>query len=172
MSKSPPKPIFGLEIEIFVKVKPEVKSDVLGYRYDGLAGQLPAYWQAWDFDLVNDKPTSRNGYGPRQAQQRQCVKMALAALIKDALGAKSGWKCVGDASLQEWQLKQAPDAEHWCKSPFCFVSQGLTGSRGRRDHLAAHVGGQEMAKRDPRSLRRHRRAVRPVDASRHLVPCP
>jgi hypothetical protein len=152
MSRSPPKPIFGLEIEIFVKVKREVKEDVLGYRYEGLGERLPVHWQAWDFDLVNSKPNRDNGYGPRQARQRQCVKMALTALIKDALGARSGWKCVGDASLKEWRLKDAPDPKHWCTSLFRFVSQGLTGGRGRRNHLAAHVGGQEMAKRDPRGV--------------------
>ena len=113
MSKSPPKPIFGLEIEVFVKVKPEVERDVLEYQYSGV--QLPPYWQTWDFDLTNSKPPDKN-YASRQAQQRTCVKMALSALITGALGSSSGWKCVGDASLQEWRLKQPPQSDRWCKS--------------------------------------------------------
>ena len=107
------KPIFGLEIEVFVKVKPAVERDVVSYLYNGAA--LPDYWKAWDFSLTNRQPTSERQFA-KQAQQRVCVKKALRALIRDALGRKAGWKVVGDASLQEFKLTQPPDSEHWCNS--------------------------------------------------------
>ncbi|KAK3300597.1 uncharacterized protein B0H64DRAFT_448907 [Chaetomium fimeti] len=47
-SSSSPKPIFGVEIEIFVKVKKAVQRDVEAYR-----SSLPAHWRQWDFDLSN-----------------------------------------------------------------------------------------------------------------------
>lgn len=120
MSKPPSKPIFGLEIEVFVKVKPEVERDVLEYRRDG--EPLPLHWQTWDFDLSNKKPPSTE-YAIVQARQRARVKSALSALIQEALGRRAGWKVVGDASLQEWRLTQAPDSSRWCKS-----SRSLSGA--------------------------------------------
>lgn len=136
MPNPPPKPIFGVEIEIFVKVKRDVQRDVERYR-----GSLPFHWREWDFNLSN---RSTDSY--KTGKQRICVKTALSALIKESLGS-NGWKCVGDASLSEYKMREAPEADLWCKSfSPCPRRHGLTVSRGCRDYLAAHVGGQEMAK--------------------------
>lgn len=111
-SSGPPKPIFGIEIEIFVKVKRDVERDVQNYRSRG--SPLPTHWQEWSFSLTNDQPTSTDTMN-RQQRQRACVKLALTSLINDALGRNHGWKCVGDASLSEWKLKEAPESDLWCK---------------------------------------------------------
>lgn len=124
MSSSTRKPIFGIEIEVFVKVKPDVEQDVMDYRSAGAAAQLPAYWQSWDFGLTNRQSKS---LVKKQAIQRQCVKMALSALITEALGDGAGWKCVGDASLKEWQLNQAPQSDRWCESPARTAGHGTAG---------------------------------------------
>ncbi|KAH6853988.1 hypothetical protein B0I37DRAFT_335630 [Chaetomium sp. MPI-CAGE-AT-0009] len=97
------KPIFGIEIEIFVKVKREVQRDVERYR-----GTLPLHWREWDFDLSN-----RSSDSYKLAKQRVCVKTALSALIKESLGNNHGWKCVGDASLQEYKMREAPEPDLW-----------------------------------------------------------
>ncbi|EAQ93060.1 predicted protein [Chaetomium globosum CBS 148.51] len=76
MPNPPPKPIFGVEIEIFVKVKRDVQRDVERYR-----GSLPLHWREWDFNLSN---RSTDNY--KTGKQRICVKTALSALIKESLG--------------------------------------------------------------------------------------
>ena len=119
-----PKPIFGVEIEIFVKVKRDVQRDVERHH-----GSLPLHWREWDFNLSN---RSTDSY--KTGKQRVCVKTALSALISEALGSSHGWKCVGDASLSEYKITQAPESDLWCKSP--SLSSGrlnqpeLTVSRG------------------------------------------
>ncbi|KAK3897675.1 hypothetical protein C8A05DRAFT_19600 [Staphylotrichum tortipilum] len=92
------KPIFGLEIEIFVKVKPAIERDVVRYLNHGAS--LPAHWKAWDFSLTNHQPTSQS-----QARQRNCVKGALKALIRNALGSKAGWKIISPpmSVSRRWQ---------------------------------------------------------------------
>ena len=110
----PPRPIFGIEIEIFVKVKRAVEDDVIRARER--RALLPGFWQQWDFDLSNAATTSRTTL-IKQMQQRNHVKAALTSCINDALGHNSGWKVVGDASLQEHRLSVAPDARRWCKAP-------------------------------------------------------
>ncbi|KAH6650506.1 hypothetical protein F5144DRAFT_625529 [Chaetomium tenue] len=102
MPNPPPKPIFGIEIEIFVKVKRDVQRDVERYR-----GSLPLHWREWDFNLSN---RSTDNY--KTTKQRVCVKTALSALIKESLGS-NGWKCVGDASLSEWKMREAPEPDLW-----------------------------------------------------------
>ncbi len=118
----PPRPIFGIEIEVFVKVKRAVEDDVIRARNRG--SQLPDFWRIWDFDLSNAEGSSRATL-VKQFQQRNCVKAALTSCINDALGHNSGWKVVGDASLKEHKLTVPPDARHWCKTPpFCWQLGG------------------------------------------------
>jgi hypothetical protein len=118
--RNAPKPIFGVEIEIFVKVKPAVANDVGHYRASGAA--LPQHWRDWNFRLSNARPENV-AEALAQARQRNHVKSALTALITDALGRRAGWKVVGDASLQEWKLTAPPDPRRWCKSPlYTFTS--------------------------------------------------
>ncbi len=122
-----PKPIFGIEIEIFVKVKRNVEYDVLEYRAQ--RARLPAHWQQWDFDLSNAQAQSIQQM-TKQAIQRNYVKAALSALISQSLGNNSGWKVVSDASLTEWKLSVPPDARRWCQSPpsqFHAVSSSARG---------------------------------------------
>jgi hypothetical protein len=112
------KPIFGIEIEIFVKVKRDVQRDVERSR-----GSLPHHWREWDFELSN---RSTDSY--KTGKQRICVKTALSALITESLGSNHGWKCVGDASLSEYKITQAPESDLWCKS--LSLCSGLLGQLG------------------------------------------
>ncbi len=124
----PPRPIFGIEIEIFVKVKRAVEDDVIRAR--NRRALLPAFWQQWDFDLSNAMATTRPTL-IKQMQQRNAVKAALTSCINDALGHNSGWKVVGDASLQEHRLTVPPDARYWCKiPPILLATQKITSRRG------------------------------------------
>ena len=172
MSNPNASPIFGVEIEVFCRVKSEHKAEILRYRANG-GEELADYWMDWDFDLTNDEPEDSR-FRQAQVRQRGCVKSLLSALIAEAVGEDAGWTVVGDASLREFQLTEPTDARHWCKSPAWFASQGqgLTSNRGRGDHLAAHVDTQEMAKRAPQHLPRHLHRVAPLDPPPHLVPRP
>jgi hypothetical protein len=117
-------PIFGVEIEVFVKIKPQVKANILNFRSSANAAELPDFLWEWDFNLSNEQPPNKTcDLARRQAQQRKNVKMNLSALISEALGPDSGWKCVGDASLKEWQLDQPPEPRSWCKSPSLSLCQ-------------------------------------------------
>lgn len=103
-----PKPLFGVEIEIFVKLRPELERAIYTRRQRG--EQLDeAYWRNWNFALSNER-----GNQPLKDKQRECVGQAIEALIEGALGPTHGWKCVPDASLKEWALTEPPETRKWC----------------------------------------------------------
>lgn len=103
-----PQPLFGLEIEIFVKLRPEVERAIYTQRQQGV--QLDEeYWQNWNFALSNGQ-----GNQPLKEKQRECVGQAIEALIEAALGPSHGWSCEADASLKEWALTEPPEPRKWC----------------------------------------------------------
>lgn len=115
MSRPQCSPVFGLEIEIFVKIKRSIQVEVQRHRQ-----QLPPYWQNWDFGLSN-----RTEDPVKLAHQRTCVKMAILSLIDQALGEGSGWTVVSDASLKESELRAPVENNLWCPS-LCLVSFNIS----------------------------------------------
>ncbi|EAQ90457.1 predicted protein [Chaetomium globosum CBS 148.51] len=102
-----PKPLFGVEIEIFVKLRPELERAIYTRRQRG--EQLDEeYWRNWNFALSNEK-----GNQPLKDKQRECVGQAIEALIEGALGPNHHWKCEPDASLKEWALTEPPEPRKW-----------------------------------------------------------
>ncbi|KAK4133221.1 hypothetical protein BT67DRAFT_59864 [Trichocladium antarcticum] len=95
-----PSPLFGIEIEIFVKVKDRVQAKVLHKLASrGERASVPEHWQKWDFDLSNNSKVLA-----KKEAQRLVVGQAIEAAIKKALGDKHGWTCEPDASLKERDL--------------------------------------------------------------------
>ncbi|KAK3299453.1 putative amidoligase enzyme-domain-containing protein [Chaetomium fimeti] len=102
-----PKPLFGLEIEIFVKLRPELERAIIQRRREG--HQLDEeHWRNWDFTLSNG-----TGNQLQKEKQRECVGQAIEALIETALGPSHGWSCEADASLKEYKLTQPPEPLKW-----------------------------------------------------------
>ncbi len=108
-----PLPVFGIEIEIFVKLKRTVTSDLLS-RMNSRGG-IPAHWLGWEFNLSN-----RSTDEDRIRKQRSRVGAVIERLINEALGQSSGWKATTDASLRESDLTVPPESTSWCKSPTQF----------------------------------------------------
>lgn len=158
-----PKPIFGIEIEIFVKVKQDVRLAVLRKR--GRGEPQPDCWKKWNFNLSN-----RISWQDKRAKdQRKCVQGAIEILIQQALGETTKWKAESDSSLKEDALVEPPDPTKWCQCRFQFalLTTGrrikanaiLHTNRGCRDRLTAHSGDQKLAARHPHRLQGPRQAV-------------
>jgi hypothetical protein len=101
-------PLFGAEIEIFVKVKPGTQDAILRARRAN-PSSLPDCWRTWDFGLENG-----TGRIEEKDHQRKCVGGAIKAIIERELGPSHGWSCEADASLKEWGLTVPPDTRKWC----------------------------------------------------------
>ena len=112
-----PKPLFGVEIEIYVKVHSAVEQKMWRRGIDD-PFNLPEYWLEWDFSLENGQ-----GEQERKEEQRGRVGRAIMAIIDRTLGPDSGWSCESDASLKEWQLTQPPDPRKWCRFLCYFLVQ-------------------------------------------------
>jgi hypothetical protein len=104
------QPLFGVEIEIYVKIKP--KNEVLTRekkRTD--PDSLPEHWQLWDFDLKNDYGTDKQ----RAAIfQRREVCRAVQETIDAMLGQDNGWHCEAEPTMKERKLTLPPDPRKWC----------------------------------------------------------
>ncbi|EAQ86558.1 predicted protein [Chaetomium globosum CBS 148.51] len=102
-----PRPLFGVEIEIFVRLLPHVENaiDEASLRDPR---SLPSYWRDWDPTL----PNNSRDLGAKQ-DQRECVGAAIKAIIDAALGPRNGWKCESDASLKEYKLTEPPHLRKW-----------------------------------------------------------
>lgn len=103
-----PLPLFGVEIEIYVKLHKDLEEKIRERRYRD-ANTMPLYWLEWDFDLQNGQ-----GNVERKAKQRECVGKAVREIIDVTLGTGHGWTCESDASLKEWALTEPPDVRKWC----------------------------------------------------------
>lgn len=109
-------PYFGIEIAIFVKIKPHVEADVREKQKKSKEESgLRDYWREWDFDLENKR--GGDFHLAKKRKQRQRVADAIKASIRRALGRDHGWACVSDESVKEWQLNgpNPVDARKWCK---------------------------------------------------------
>ncbi|KAK3290665.1 uncharacterized protein B0H64DRAFT_451984 [Chaetomium fimeti] len=100
-------PLFGVEIEVYVKIKPEFEAAVRE-RQRTNPSSLPEYWRDWDSDLPNDSGDIRAG-----AKQLQRVNKAINAIIENVLGPGNGWHCDGDDSLKEKRLRVPPEPRKW-----------------------------------------------------------
>jgi hypothetical protein len=108
-------PLFGIEIEIFVKVKSDVQARVLRKRAQG--SQLQDHWARFDFGLRNDIDDWDTKY-----TQNFLVGRAIEVLLQNALGPDNGWSCVPDGSLYEDELRKPADARKYCTVPFSYYS--------------------------------------------------
>ncbi|KAH6617362.1 hypothetical protein F5144DRAFT_596398 [Chaetomium tenue] len=97
-------PLFSAEIEVYIKVKPNVEADVKEKKSTN-PSTLPPYWRDWDFDLHND------GDGRAvSAQQLRAINI-VKATIDGVLGRENGWKCGIDRSLRDDWLQFGPGSE-------------------------------------------------------------
>ncbi|KAK4141457.1 putative amidoligase enzyme-domain-containing protein [Dichotomopilus funicola] len=102
-----PKPLFGVEIEVYVRLLPaaEARVDRMGNED---AFNTPDYWLDWDTTFDNDTRDHR-----RLEAQRFRTCKAIKGIIDATLGPRNGWKCESDASLREWELRDPPHARKW-----------------------------------------------------------
>ncbi|KAK4040819.1 hypothetical protein C8A01DRAFT_45928 [Parachaetomium inaequale] len=100
-------PLFGVEIEIYVKVKAKLEALTREKKRTN-PSSLPDYWQAWDFDLKNDDTNMT-----ACINQRKQVSKAITAIIDGVLGPNNGWKCEADASLNDSWLVLPNDPKKW-----------------------------------------------------------
>ena len=101
-------PLFGVEIDIYLKIKPKFEALTKEKRRTN-PSSLPDYWRAWDFDLKNDDASTT-----ACISQRKQVCKAVTAIIDGILGPNNGWKCEPDASLKDSWLMLPNEARKWC----------------------------------------------------------
>jgi hypothetical protein len=104
-------PYFGVEIEIFVRLLPEIEAGMLQDRYEYGWENVTPHLRTWDETLLNNSTNLE----AKQAQ-RQCVGGFIKYIIDAALGPDNGWKCESDASLKEYKLTEPNDVRRWCTS--------------------------------------------------------
>ncbi|EAQ84589.1 predicted protein [Chaetomium globosum CBS 148.51] len=97
-------PLFSAEIEVFIKVKPNVEADVKEKKSTN-PSSLPPFWRDWDFDLHND------GDGRAVSAQQTRAINAVKATIDGVLGRDNGWKCGIDRSIRDDWLQLGPQTE-------------------------------------------------------------
>ncbi|KAK3297570.1 putative amidoligase enzyme-domain-containing protein [Chaetomium fimeti] len=102
-----PRPLFGVEIEVFVRLLPDVEDRIVQAGYD-YPDSLPDYWLQWDENLENDSRNQRSKH-----DQRKRVGKAIMGIIDSALGPRNGWKCESDESLKESLLTEPHDTRRW-----------------------------------------------------------
>ncbi|KAK3294147.1 uncharacterized protein B0H64DRAFT_374970 [Chaetomium fimeti] len=105
---APRLPIFGVEIEMFVKIKPRL--EVLTREKQRLKTPLPEHWNLWDFDLKNDYDEEHK---IDAVFQRRYVCGAAKEAIDAALGPDNGWSCEIDLSVKERLLTLPIDPRKW-----------------------------------------------------------
>ncbi|KAK3304164.1 uncharacterized protein B0T15DRAFT_398996 [Chaetomium strumarium] len=131
------RPYFGVEIEIFVKLRDGLEQrlkDIHHDRYNGRAYQnLPAYYQQWNFTLSNAADNGSREIAEQKAKQRLCVGLAVEHLIKEVLGKNNGWACKPDASLREFEIKDAESRWKWWGIE--IVSPAMSTSRPWRTEI-------------------------------------
>ncbi|KAH6854101.1 putative amidoligase enzyme-domain-containing protein [Chaetomium sp. MPI-CAGE-AT-0009] len=104
-----PKPLFGVEIEIFVKIHDDLARKIRDRRYRE-PHTMQQYWLDWEFDLTNARI---QGNQERKAKQRECVGKAIREIIDITLGDNHGWTCESDDSLKEWALTEPDEPRKW-----------------------------------------------------------
>ncbi|KAH6848357.1 putative amidoligase enzyme-domain-containing protein [Chaetomium sp. MPI-CAGE-AT-0009] len=99
-------PWFGIEIEIFVRVRDDVKKTIK----ERIKNKKKVWdiWKKWQWDLENVK-----GDQDKKEKQRKYVGKVITAIFDQTLGEKHGWTCVPDASLKEYYLTEPRDPRKW-----------------------------------------------------------
>ncbi|KAK3292026.1 putative amidoligase enzyme-domain-containing protein [Chaetomium fimeti] len=104
-------PLFGVEIEMFIKVKPSIEA-LTREKQRTNPTSLPEWWRKWDFDLKNDPP-DRAGEIGAVFHRIDVVNSVVQVEIDTILGPNNGWRCTYDPSLSERKLALPPDARKW-----------------------------------------------------------
>jgi hypothetical protein len=100
--------MFGIEIEIFVKLKASIESSIRAKRRS--REPVPKYFEDWRDDLGNDTQDIK-----LRIQQRICVGKCIKALIARELGANNhGWRAEIDGTLHQEELTVPPEPRKWC----------------------------------------------------------
>lgn len=110
----PPAPriaLFGIEIEMFVKIKPKVEA-IKREKQRVKPDSLPEHWRLWDFDMKN---IYSEDLKKEAVFQRRYVCGAAKEAIDTMLGPDNGWSCAVDLSVAERVLELPPDPRKWCK---------------------------------------------------------
>ena len=103
-----PSPLFGVEIEVYIKVKPSFEA-FTRQRRSTAPDTLPDYWKDWDFDLANNSTQ-----GKAKLKQRAQISRAVVATIEHALGPDNGWRCDHDETLKAELIKGQDNPRKWC----------------------------------------------------------
>ncbi|EAQ83956.1 predicted protein [Chaetomium globosum CBS 148.51] len=99
-------PWFGIEIEIFVKLRDSVKKTVKDRIKN--RKRVSKFFEKWQFDLPNSE-----GNLDKKDKQRKYVGQAIEAILDQTFGDGHGWKCTADASLKEYKLTLPPKPREW-----------------------------------------------------------
>ena len=103
-------PWFGIEIEIFVKLRDSVKKTIKERLKK--KKKVAKCFEKWQWDLSNEQ-----GNQDKKKKQRKYVGEAITGILDVALGDKHGWTCMADESLKEFALNVPPKPRDWCKFP-------------------------------------------------------
>lgn len=103
-------PWFGIEIEIFVKIRDSVKKTIK--ERIKKKKKVAKCFEKWQWDLSNEP-----GNQDKKAKQRKLVGEAIMGILDQTLGDNHGWSCMPDASLKEAQLSIPQKPRSWCKFP-------------------------------------------------------
>src|SRR5689334_3347141 len=104
-------PYFGIEIEIFLRVKTGTQSSIRDLQRR--RAKLPSYWQEWDFDLNNDD----NDKEKKKAQRQRVCQAVIDILNKEFASKKHNWVCKEDGTLHEDRVEARTNRTKYCKSP-------------------------------------------------------
>jgi hypothetical protein len=114
---SPPRlPIFGVEIEIYVKLRPQFEGQIADMMRSG-PEMIPEHWRQWDLGLRNDYPDDERSKR-RALSHRRAVGKAVENCIDNMLGHGNGWRCEAEQGLREWELTVPSDPRKWCMYPW------------------------------------------------------
>ncbi|KAK3293421.1 uncharacterized protein B0H64DRAFT_444677 [Chaetomium fimeti] len=102
-------PWFGIEIEIFVKVRDSVKKNIEEKLRNGK--KVASHWEKWQWDLSNAE--GNRDHRDKKEKQREYVGQAIMEILDKTLDRKHGWTCTADASLKEYKLELPPDPRKW-----------------------------------------------------------
>ncbi|KAH6855896.1 hypothetical protein B0I37DRAFT_306130 [Chaetomium sp. MPI-CAGE-AT-0009] len=109
---TPPRlPLFGVEMEIYVKLKPKLQVLMWEKRRTN-PDSLPEHWRNWNHDLRSDYPKTRENIIAGIYQRRE-VGRAVMECIDKVLGPNNGWRCEGEPSLKENRLTEPIDPPRW-----------------------------------------------------------
>ncbi|KAH6838343.1 hypothetical protein B0I37DRAFT_440011 [Chaetomium sp. MPI-CAGE-AT-0009] len=92
-------PIFSAEIEVYIKIKPNVEASLR--EKQRAQASIPDYWRGWDLDLSNDvEPRAKS-------EHRRQVTRAVKGTIDSVLGEDNGW------DSQWFQLGPGTEPRKW-----------------------------------------------------------